>query len=281
MEYEYKDEDLKKLQSLELMILKDVAAICDKHNLEYFIYGGTGLGAVRHEGFIPWDDDIDIAMFRDDYEKLLDIMDEELDSKFYVIALEKQEECFFPFAKICLKNTRFEDWWAKQMPFGEGIFIDIFPLDNVPESKFKRVIYHYRCRLFDHIVMNALLKIETGSKLADFIHKFLYKFLNFLPISRGRLKKMYYNRLTKYRNTDTDRVTCYFSQITPSHFGKYEYYFKSEYTPAKEFKFEDVCFLGPNDMDTVLRRSYTDYMELPPEDQRVNHAPEVLDFGEY
>ena len=281
MDYEYTDEDLKKLQKLELMILEEIDSICDKHNIEYYIYGGTGLGAVRHGGFIPWDDDIDIAMFRDDYEKLLDIFEDELDSRFHVFAFEKQEECFFPFAKICLSNTRFEDWWAKQVSVDEGIFVDIFPLDNVPKSKFKRKLYHYKCRFLDHIVMNAILHIEIGSKLANICHKALHSFLNFIPISNNRWKKMFYNSLTKYKDIDTDLVTCYFSQITDSHFGKFEYYHKSEYAPAKKFKFENTVLLGPNDMDTVLRRSYNDYMELPPEDKRVNHAPEVLDFGEY
>ena len=129
--------------------------------------------------------------------------------------------------------------------------------------------------------MNAILHVETGSKLADICHKAFHSFLNFIPISNNRWKKMFYNSLTKYKDIDTDLVTCYFSQITDSYFGKFEYYHKSEYTPAKKFKFENTMLLGPNDMDTVLRRSYNDYMELPPEDKRVNHAPEVLDFGEY
>ena len=93
----YKDSDLKKLKKLELMIFEDFIAICENHNIDYYISSGTALGAVRHGGFIPWDDDIDIAVFRKDYEKLLTILDEELSSKYYVIALEKQDDCFFPF----------------------------------------------------------------------------------------------------------------------------------------------------------------------------------------
>ena len=162
-----------------------------------------------------------------------------------------------------------------------GIFIDIFPLENVPESKFKRVIYHYRCVLLDHMLMNSLFHISTGSKPVDLVHKVMHAILKVIPISTGRWKRMYYNALTRYKNDETDRVTCFFTQKTPSPFGKYDYFLKSEFQPPRKFKFENLTFSGPNDMDMVLKRSYNDYMQLPPEEKRVNHAPDVLDFGDY
>lgn len=277
----YKDSDLKKLKKLELMILEEVISICDNHNIDYYIYGGTALGAIRHGGFIPWDDDIDIAVFREDYEKLLTIFDEELNSKFYVIALEKQEECFFPFAKVCLKNTRFEDWWAKQVSFDEGIFIDIFPLDKVPRNKIGRSIYYYRCRILDHIVMNSIVHVDTGSKFMNIFHNLLFSFLKYIPISRNFWKKLFHNSLTKYENTDTEYVTCYFSQISGLVFGKNDYYFKEDFSPSKKIKFENLIVSAPRNMDSVLEKSYPNYMELPPKEKRFNHAPEIIDFGDY
>lgn len=281
MKYVYKDDDLDKLKRLELMILEEVVRICEKHNIDYYIYGGTALGAVRHGGFIPWDDDIDILLFRKDYEMLLKIMDDELDSKFHVIAFEKQEDCFFPFAKVCLSNTRFEDWWAKQVSFDEGIFIDVFPLDKVPNNKIGRLIFYYRCRLMDHIVMNSILHVDAGSKLMNIAHKVIYSVLNTIPISRGYWKKLFYNSLTKYENTDSEYVTCYFSQISGAIFGKNDFYLESDFLPPEKIKFEHLIVSVPRNNDSVLRKSYNNYMELPPEDKRVNHSPEVLDFGEY
>ena len=278
---EYKDSDLEKLKKLELMIFEEVVAICDAHNIDYYIYGGTALGAVRHGGFIPWDDDIDIAVFRKDYEKLVNILDEELNSQFYVIALEKQEDCFFPFIKVCLKDTRFEDWWVDQVSFDEGIFIDIFPLDKVPNNKFGRLIYYYRCRIIDHIVMNSILHVDAGSKLMNFFHELLFFFLNIIPISKWYWKKLFHNSLTKYENTDTEYVTCYFSQISGLVFGKNDFYLKSDFSPSEKIKFEDLIVSAPRNMDSVLEKSYPNYMELPPKEKRFNHAPDVLDFGEY
>lgn len=277
----YKDSDLKKLKKLELMIFEDFIAICENHNIDYYISSGTALGAVRHGGFIPWDDDIDIAVFRKDYEKLLTILDEELSSKYYVIALEKQEDCFFPFAKICLKNTRFGDWWESQVSFDEGIFIDIFPLDKVPKSRFSRLTYHYRCRLLDHIVINSILRIDSGSKVMNIFHNSLFFILNKLPISIKYWKKLYHNALTKYEDTDTEYVTCYFAQIVDLFFEKDSYYSKSEFEPPKKVKFEHLIVSAPNDIDSVLKKSFNNYMELPPEEERFNHAPEGLDFGDY
>ena len=88
----YDPNDLKHLQQIELKILKEVISICESNNLKYYAFGGTALGAVRHGGFIPWDDDIDIAMFRDDYDKLLEILDNNLSDEYYVLNLYKHEK---------------------------------------------------------------------------------------------------------------------------------------------------------------------------------------------
>lgn len=278
---QYTTSELEKLKKLELMILKEVSAICDKHNIDYYIYAGTALGAVRHKGFIPWDDDVDIAVFRKDYEKLLKILDNELNSKFYLITMKKQEECFFHISKVCLKGTKFEDWWAKQVSFDEGIYIDIFPLDNIPKSKFKRLIYHYKCNLINHILMNATVHINTGSTFRDLGHNVLYKLLNNIPISKRYWKSRYHKILTKYENTETEYVTSYFSQISCQTFGKYGFFLKSDFSPSKRIEFEDLYVSSPKNVDAILKEYYGDYMKLPPKEKRINHAPEVLDFGKY
>ena len=278
---QYTDEELEKLKKLELMILKEVNDICDKHNIEYYVYSGTALGAARHEGFIPWDDDIDIAVFRKDYEKLLKILDKELSPEFYLITMNKQEECFFSISKVCLKGTRFEDWWVDQVSFEEGIYIDIFSLDKVPKSKFKRAIYHHGGNLINHILMNATVRVRTGSKLMDWGHEFLYRFLNTIPISKKYWKKVCYNNLTRYEDTDAEYVTSYFSQISCPTFGKYDAFLISDLSPSKKVKFENLMVSAPHNLDTILKIQYGDYMKLPPEEKRINHSPEVLDFGEY
>lgn len=278
---QYTEYELEKLKKLELMILEEVITICDNHNIDYYIFAGTALGAVRHEGFIPWDDDVDIALFRKDYEKLLEILDEELDSKFSLITMNKQKDCFFQISKVCLKNTKFEDWWVKQVSFDEGIYIDIFPLDNIPISKIKRLTYYYRCQLINFIVINSIIRISDESSLLSKFRGLLFAFLNKIPISINYWKKVYHNTLTKYENTETEAVTCYFSQISNSTLGKGGFFLKKDFQPPNKVKFENLIVSAPHNADAILKKCYGNYMELPPEDKRVNHAPEVLDFGDY
>ena len=95
-----KTSDLRKLQLVLVEMLDELVRICDKHNLTYFLVGGTALGAIRHKGFIPWDDDVDVIMFRDDYEKFLRIMESRNDSKYYLVNMENTEDYFFYFSKL-------------------------------------------------------------------------------------------------------------------------------------------------------------------------------------
>ena len=95
----YSDEEIKHLQDVELMILKDVVKILNKHNLNYYMYGGSLLGTIRHKGFIPWDDDIDIILFRKDFDKALDILNNELSDKYDLVQMDYVEDCFASFAK--------------------------------------------------------------------------------------------------------------------------------------------------------------------------------------
>lgn len=129
--------------------------------------------------------------------------------------------------------------------------------------------------------MNSILHVDAGSKLLNCFHELLFFFLNILPISKGYWKKLFHNCLTKYENTDTEYVTCYFSQIAGLVFGKNDFYLKSDFSPSKKIKFEDLKVSAPRNIDSVLEKSYPNHMELPPKEKRFNHAPEVLDFGEY
>jgi len=271
----YTDEELNLIKRNELMILKEIIRLCEENNLKYYLYGGTALGAIRHKGFIPWDDDIDITLFREDYERLMEILDEHLDEKFEILNSKKQEDYFLPFTKVSLKGTRFEEFWVEQVSFNIGFFIDIFPLDNIPESEFKFKIQYYKCRIYYHLLVNSIVKIETGSKINSFLHKFLHSFLNIIPRSDKFFKKKYLKSLIKYNNIETNFVTDYYSQR-----GIY-IFDKQDFEPSKKVKFESIYANIPKNCDKILTEIYGNYMELPPKDKRFNHAPEVLDFGKY
>ena len=112
---EYDNETLNHLRKVELMILEDFIEICEKNNLEYFSYGGTTLGAIRHGGFIPWDDDIDVIMFREDYEKFLTIMENEKSGKYEILNMDKYEDYFLLISKMSLNGTKIDEMWTRSI----------------------------------------------------------------------------------------------------------------------------------------------------------------------
>ena len=126
---------LKEVQQKELQILLEVDRICKRNGLTYYLIGGSALGAVRHGGFIPWDDDIDIAMPRDDYRKFLKLCSRELPAEYFLQTYTSQPDFPYPFAKVNLNNTTFIENRLHKLNIHHGIFIDVFPLDGVPHRK--------------------------------------------------------------------------------------------------------------------------------------------------
>lgn len=270
----YTDEELVHLRELELMILKDVVHILDKNNIPYILYAGTLLGAVRHKGFIPWDDDIDIAMFRDDYEKAVKVLDEQIDKdKYFLVEPAFYEKCQHTFMKVNLKGTRFDSWYNKFVDYDEGIHIDVFPFDNVPDNDFIAKAHNFFTRSLYHIIKNYLV-IYENCKRAKF-HLYLHKFLNKFPISYKTWWKFFKWAITYYNKKDCRRVTEF---LIDTSFVAYD---RADLEYGDKMKFEDQEFTVPKNWDKHLTEYFGDYMKLPPEEDRYNNAPVVLDFGKY
>lgn len=189
----YTDEEIKHLQDVELMILKDVVKILEKHDLKYYIYGGSLLGTIRHGGFIPWDDDIDIILFREDFDKALDILKNELPDKYDLIQMNYIEDCFGSFAKVSLKGTTFSRWYTSYVNYELGINIDLFILDNIPKSDFLGKLHHFGYVFCYQFVINSCIKMDMYTKFRTKLHHLAFDILNFIPISRRTWK----NLLTK------------------------------------------------------------------------------------
>ena len=271
----YDDETLKHLQEVSVKILKYLIKICEKNNLTYFLYGGTLIGAVRHQGFVPWDDDIDVIMFREDFEKLNEILEKNIDDKYRFMNVLNDESYHYTWGRLLLKNTLFKEWWADQVDYTPNIFIDIFILDNIPNNKFKRFIHRWTCYLLNMLSSYSLIKQENDSKIKRIIQHTVYYTIKILPISPYSIKKRCVKSFTKYQNENCEEV-CDFpsSGIMPISF-------KTDWFPLKKVKFEDIEVNIPNNYDKILKMEYGEYMELPPEESRFREAPEEIDFGEY
>ena len=271
---DYDPEQLKHLQGLELMILKDFIKICDENNLKYYIYGGSLLGAVRHKGFIPWDDDIDVIMFRDDYEKFKKIFLSKPNEKYELLTYETYDDDFFLFSKIMLKGTKFEEWWVDQVSFSEGINMDIFVLDNVSDNDFKCSIQTKKARLCDRLLSVVLIKVYDYPFPIRHVSNFTHAIFKLFKVKPDTFRKRAIKTLTKYDNT-TKRV-CDISALHRPQIYNREYFGK-----GKKIQFEDIQVNAPENSHKILEQIYGDYMQLPPEDKRYNHFTEELDFGPY
>jgi len=271
----YDDETLKHLQNIQTEMLRYFISICEKNDLTYFVYGGTLLGAVRHEGFIPWDDDIDVIMFRKDFEKLNKILEKNIDPKYTFFNVLNEETYHYTFARLNLKDTIFKEWWADQVDYTQNIFIDIFILDNIPNNKFKRFIHRWKSFTLNHLTLYSIIKYENTSKLYKIIQQTAYYVLKIIPISPSYIKRKCVNSYRKYENEECDEL-CVFPSTVFMPISS-----KKDWIPAKKVKFESMEVNIPNNYDKILKRCYGNYMEFPPEESRFRPAPNEIDFGEY
>ncbi len=269
---------LKKLQNTELDILCEVDRVCKKNNINYFIMYGTLLGAVRHEGFIPWDDDIDIAMPREDYERFLDIIGSELKDKYILDFVTVNKDYYLPFAKIKNKNTLFQEKNAVNYKGNKGIWIDIFPYDDYKTNK-KGLVFKIKFKfiLFLHTLMiKNTLNLDLGKH--NLVFKFISKFIT-NPHALRLIEKMSKSK----KNAD---YMLYYSVVGASQTPIFK---KSDIFPLKEIKFCNKKFYAPKNYKKVLVQLYgNDYMKLPPVEKRVTHNPikivfedgEIVEFNE-
>ena len=266
----YDQETLDKLHKVELEILEDFVKICDEHHLTYFLTGGSMLGAVRHSGFIPWDDDIDIGMPRKDYDEFMKIGQEALGDKYYLDSFETNKKCYLPFAKIKMNGTVFDESISSHIDNHKGICIDIFSFDNVTDLKKFRLV---KVLIIRTIVDTMYYRVGIR-KFKDLRHKFLSLCCCILP---RRVMMKYQRHLMRLNKNDNSEYIAplsgcqpYIKEVQP----------RKVILPVKKIKFEGKDYNGMQDPDTYLKGIYGKYMELPPVEKRVNHMPNKIVFPE-
>lgn len=274
---EYDDKILNHLHELELMILKDFIRICEENNLTYYMYAGSLLGAVRHNGFIPWDDDLDVIMFRDDFEKFKKIFIASENDKYELLCNETEKDYFHLLAKLMLKGTRFEESWVSQVDFHVGINMDIFVLDDLAEGKFKRSYQLKRSFVYNKLLIMSKVRLDNLPFIQKVVSHAGYYVLKLFRVKPSSLNRRCLNFLKKYKNPDAEHVF----DISATSKEYPQIFRKADFKSVAKVKFEDIEVNAPINYDFILTSLYGDYMQLPPEEDRYNHITETLDFGPY
>ena len=257
---------LQKLHEEILDIMDEVVRVCQKNNLRYYIVGGTLLGAVRHKGFIPWDDDLDIAMPRDDFERFIELSRSELNPSYYLEWITTNPIYWNSFPKVCKKNTLF---LQRTNTANQGIFVDIFPLDYSPQ-------YSRKLELFKKINRNLnsifACKLAVHRSWKTTICDILYYFINSklahriqrnIQLSVSKLGKTHLvNLCSQYKLSKQTMPVEWYGEGVP-------------------IEFEDRMYNAPKEYEKVLSSIYgNNYMQLPPENKRRTHYPVKVVFSD-
>ena len=268
--YTMSAEELRALQFVELEMLLEADRICRKCGIAYRIIAGTMLGAVRHGGFIPWDDDADIALLREDYERFRAACETELDhERFYFQDHRNTPGYRWGYGKLRRKDTLFVRLGQEHMPYEQGVFIDIFPLDGVPDNTLLRQIHCFKCFLFRKAFWSPI-----GATTAKGFERAAYLLLRKIPedkLYRG------FDRFVARCNRKKSKWVRILTFPTPT---KDHGYLRKWAHKTEEYLFEGKRLKGIAEYDEYLTFKFGDYMTLPPKAQRKTHPISELKLPE-
>ncbi len=267
---ELTSEEIRKLQKHELEMCEKFVDVCQILNLTYYLMGGTMLGAVRHSGYIPWDDDLDVGMPRKDYEIFLKMAQPLFPPNYFIQTYLSDPEYPYNFAKLRDSNTTFIETAVKDFNINHGVFIDIFPLDVYPENRIIQSILEFRKKLTEIRIRDELyFKIKPNysirSKIAIRLSRFIYSDYKIAVLAREKIIK-----------------SCKTGSKLANHGGAWK---EKEIVPIAWYDkgrlvdFEGIKLRIPLKSDKWLKQVYGDYMQMPPKEKRIaHHYTEIIDL---
>ncbi len=254
-----------KLREVQIDLLDNIVAICDKYNLKYFLVGGTCLGAIRHKGFIPWDDDIDISLPRPDYDKLCELAPKELPEHIIFDTHDTNKNYPYMFTKLKNKNTIFESKTLTKLNLNKGIFIDIFALDGVPDDRKKAIKHFKKVNRLKYIYMSSV-HITHSFKVK--VITWILRVIKFI-LGKKRLSKMMKKTLCKYTFEESNNVANYLGEWYLKEIVPKELFVNND--EIRKLTFEGKEYMVPVKAEDYMTNLYGDFMKLPPIEKQVSH----------
>lgn len=262
---------LKKIWAIELDLLNEFDKVCRKHNISYSVWAGTLLGAVRHQGFIPWDDDFDVCLTRENYNKLLTYADEFKHPYFLQHALNDRK-FFFGYARLRNSETTGIIAWNKSPDYNNGIYIDVYVLDGVPKSdlllKFKIWSMQFVNRFIDLYNRDNLPK-SAFKKILFKPCKYLIRML----FSYEKLKKIYDSIISFFNDGNVFGLVTHGYKIALQYNAH-----KEDFNDMERVKYEYIDIPVPKNRNAILTHIYGDYMQFPPAEERGKWHENIIIF---
>jgi lipopolysaccharide cholinephosphotransferase len=277
---EYNDAILHRLQQLELSILDDFMTVCRENGFSWWALCGSGIGALRHQGFIPWDDDIDVGLLRADYDRLNQIFKDRFPDKYVVVNADEFPSFPLSTTRITLKDSLFvEESLRRVKDCPLGIFLDVYAFDNVPpdpalaKKQIRTAWFWSKLMILSAVPFPVLPFSGVRRKLVHAVTAVVWAVLRLFRVSPGRL----FRRLKKAATRYNDRPAAAYAY--PADTDPYSNYFTPEdLFPLRTLPFEGRQVNFPHNLEKHLEYLYGDYMQLPPVEKRKNHFPSKLKF---
>jgi lipopolysaccharide cholinephosphotransferase len=282
--HQLKETERDELRTCLLEIFNDVVKVCEKYHLTIMVCGGTALGAVRHYGFIPWDDDLDVMMPRKDYDRLLELFEDELSWGYYLYAPNTKYGAINTFAKIMKKNTTMIDLYNINTIDEKGIFVDVFPIENTPNNALIRILKGIAADVFAFMAVSTRMYATRNKLIEEYVSANRKSLINYkIRLSIGAVFSFlsynkWYNLYDKFVRTRTKGD--YFTIPTGRKHYRGEIIKGNDLFPPSEGVFEGLKVMLPHKPDVYLNNLYGDYMQIPPPEKRERHYFVGIDFNE-